>query len=446
MRQKILSLIRNKNFVSLTNNLVIALFGFANVALLSRSLPKSDFGEWVIYLSGMAIVEMIRTGLNGTPLVRFLSGSQDKREAAGLIGASWVLSALVTLAAVLLLYSSYALFKEQIDAKGFGLFFFWYPVLSLFLMPLNMTFSILQARGDFARILSLRSISMGAFFVFLTINFFFLRLDVRWVLLAHIASFAIASIIAVAMGWTGIEHLFRAQKRYIIEQLRFGRYSLGTLLGSNLLKSSDTFILGIMMTQADVAYYSIPLKLIEIVEIPIRSLVAVAFPRMSQESRRGRDFEVKRIFYTYTGIASLVFVPLVILLFLLAKPLTLLLGGAEYASSYTIFWIFLIYALFLPMDRFSGVALDAVNRPRLNMFKVFIMAAANIIGDVLVIHYFGSLELVAAVTIMNVVIGVFVGNLLLNRELGTPIWLIFPYGYRAIRSNLLKLLKPQRDE
>jgi len=445
MRQKIITLFRNKNFVSLANNLVVAFFGFANVALLSRSLPKSDFGEWVIYLSGMAIIEMVRTGLNGTPLVRFLSGSQNKEESAGLIGASWVLSGLVTLTAILVLYSGYALFQEQIDAKGFGLFFFWYPILSLFLMPLNMTLSILQARGQFGRILSLRSISMGTFFLFLAINFF-VRMDVRWVLVAHIASFALASIIAILMGWSGINHLLRAQKRYIREQLRFGRYSLGTLLGSNLLKSSDTFILGIMMTQADVAYYSIPLKLIEIVEIPIRSLVAVAFPRMSQESRRNRNFEVKRIFYTYTGIASLIFIPLVALLFLIAKPLTLILGGAEYASSYTLFWIFLIYALFLPMDRFSGVALDAVNRPRLNMYKVFFMAAANIIGDVLVIHYFGSLQLVAAVTIVNVIVGVFVGNLLLNRELGTRIWLIFPYGLRAIRDNLSKLLKPKRDE
>ena len=439
-------IVKDNNFISFISQLTFAAIGFANIFLLARSLSKDAFGEWVIYLSGFAFIEMIRSGLTGTPLVKFLSGSHKNDEVAELIGASWILSGIVSLIAIVLTYTSLLLFPGPIHHKGFGLFFTWYPVLAVIVMPVNIAYSILQARLEFVKILGLRLINMGLFFVFLIINFFWFRLKVEWVVVAHLISFGLSAVFTLLSGWSGIKYIRASTRARISEQFNFGRYSLGTLLGSNLLKSSDTFILGIMMTSTDVAYYSIPLKLIEIVEIPIRSLVTVVFPLMSKASKVNRDFEVRRLYYNYTGLATMIFIPFVAALFFLAKPLTLLLGGTEYLGSYTIFWVFLIYALLLPMDRFSGVALDAINRPRLNMIKVFAMASANIIGDVLMIYFFHSLELVAVVTILNVLTGVIIGNWLLKRELHINLVRIFPEGLHTIQGNIRRYLTKGADE
>jgi O-antigen/teichoic acid export membrane protein len=121
-----------------------------------------------------------------------------------------------------------------------------------------------------------------------------------------------------------------------------------------------------------------------------------------------------------------------VILFFLAKPLTLLLGGDAYVESFTIFQIFLIYSLLLPMDRFAGVTLDAINRPVLNTVKVLCMAFVNIVGDILVIHYFGSLEGVAICTILNSAAGVVAGNLFLRHDLGTNMLRIFPEGIKEV--------------
>ena len=171
----------------------------------------------------------------------------------------------------------------------------------------------------------------------------------------------------------------------------------------------------------------------------MRSFVAVAFPGMSKASREGKPDEVRRVFYQYTGIVSWLFIPLVLMLFLLAKPLTVILGGPEYIDSALIFKIFLIYAMLLPLDRFSGIGLDAINRPDLNMVKVFFMASANIIGDILVITFFKSLEAVAVVTILNVTVGVLVGNYYLKRELGIQVSRIYPTGWKELKVFLTKL-------
>lgn len=432
---------KTDNFLSLAGNFVFALFGFASIFLLARTLNKSDFGEYIIYLSGMSLFEMIRSGVTSTPLVRFLAGSTDHDEQNQLIGASWFLSIMVTIIGVVLIYSGFLLFSGPINSKGFGLFFKWYPILSVIILPLNTSLSVLQARKKFGNILMLRALNMSTFFLFLVINYFWLHLDLFWIVVAHQLSFLFAGIISIIKGWAAlstIRHITGAQVR---SQLKFGRYSLVTLIGSNLLKSSDTFIIGIMMTSADVAYYSIPIKLIEIIEIPLRSFVSVAFPSMSRASRLNDQKEVRSIYYSYTGLVTWLFIPLTLGLFVFAKPLVLLLGGPEYAGSYVIFWIFLLYALLLPMDRFSGIALDAINKPNLNMVKVLIMATFNIVGDIIVIHYWSSLPGVAICTIMNAAAGVIVGNLLLRRELKTNVLQIFPYGWNYLKYMVKPFLK-----
>jgi len=434
-------ILKTDNFLSLTGNFVFAFLGFACIFLLARTLNKSEFGEYVIYLSGMSLFEMIRSGITSTPLVRFLAGATDPDEQKRLIGASWFLSILVTIGGIILLYSALLLFHGPIQSKGFGLFFTWYPVLSIIILPLNTSLSILQANKKFGNILALRGLNMFTFFIFLIINYFWLHLDLFWIVVAHQSSHLIAGFFSLVKGWAAISTIRFTTRDHLKSQLKFGRFSLVTLIGSNLLKSSDTFIIGIMMTSADVAYYSIPIKLIEIIEIPIRSFVSVAFPSMSKASRLNDVKEVRSIYYSNTGLVTLLFIPLTLGLFVFAKPLVLLLGGPEYAGSYVIFWIFLIYALLLPMDRFSGVTLDAINKPQLNMVKVLIMATANIVGDILVIHFWHSLPGVAICTILNASAGVLVGNLLLRKELGTNVFKIFPAGLNYLRYMMKPFLK-----
>ena len=77
---KIRGILRSDNSVSLMGNLVFAFFGFVNIFILDPSYPKDVFGEWVLYLSGMAFVEMVRKGITSTPLVRFVSGSKNNEE------------------------------------------------------------------------------------------------------------------------------------------------------------------------------------------------------------------------------------------------------------------------------------------------------------------------------------------------------------------------------
>jgi Na+-driven multidrug efflux pump len=105
----------------------------------------------------------------------------------------------------------------------------------------------------------------------------------------------------------------------------------------------------------------------------------------------------------------------------LAEPLVLFLGGSEYKESLPmiamVFRIFAIYSILLPIDRFTGVALDSINKPRFNFNKVMIMAGANIVGDFIAVFVFQSIEAVAIVTVLFTLIGIVLGYYYLSREM-----------------------------
>jgi O-antigen/teichoic acid export membrane protein len=186
-----------------------------------------------------------------------------------------------------------------------------------------------------------------------------------------------------------------------------------------------------------------------------------AFPGMSKASIEGNKEEVKRLYYQNAGGLLYMLVPVMVFCFIFAEEFVTVLGGHNYAQTATIFRIFCFYGLLLPIDRLTGVALDSVNMPKQNFIKVVYMTLANIIGDgimVFGIYYFvlfitgftllftpiesidtfinilagftkiTILELVAVVTLLFSIIGIFVGFSYLDKEMNLRFRNIFSGG------------------
>jgi len=69
---------KNNNFLSLANNGLVAVFGFFSFILLVRSLETNEFGEWVLFITSLNFLDMLRFGITRTAIVRFLSGADKE--------------------------------------------------------------------------------------------------------------------------------------------------------------------------------------------------------------------------------------------------------------------------------------------------------------------------------------------------------------------------------
>lgn len=452
MKKTIITLSKEANFLSLAGNITIAFFGFVGFALIARSYSLEIFGQWVLYISASAFVEMFRFGITNTAIVRFLSGV-DHQERLKFIGSNVLIGLVTTSIMASIIVISHHYFPVAIKNAGYELFFTWYPLNAFLNLPFNNALVILQADQKFKKMLFLKAFESGLFFLVVIADYYYLHITIVELVIYQLIINGFSSLICILKGWDGILFIGNASKRTNKILLDFGKYTTFTLIGSNLLRSADTLIISLSpLGTTAVALYSIPLKLTEIQQIPLRSFVATAFPKMSKASVRGKIEEVKELFYTYSGAMTILFFFICTFTFTFADYLVLLVGGSKFLGLHpvvgtdpvTIMRVFSLYGLLLPLDRMTGVCLDSINRPNKNLIKVAIMVIANIIGDAIAVFMFNSLVFVAVGSIIFTVLGVWIGWYFLDHELHLNYRMIFSSGinfykdlYRKIKSHTL---------
>ncbi|MEO1030387.1 MAG: oligosaccharide flippase family protein [Bacteroidota bacterium] len=436
MKTLLHKIIKEDNFLSLSGNLIIALLGFGGFALLARSLDTHEFAQWVLFISGGSLVEMLRYGITNNGLVRFLSGA-TKENKDRLIGANVLISLFATLIIVVVLVLTKLFFSDTINGSSYALFFNCYPVLAFVNLPLNNALVVQQAKMKYDKILLIKALNSGLFFSFLVLNYFVLKRSILEIAIVFLVVNTLTSLVCVYKSWDGLKLIKKATKTTLKTLLNFGKYSTFTLIGTNLLRNADILIISVSpFGGTAVALFSIPLKLTEIQQIPLRSFTATAFPKMSKASLEGKTGQVKQLFNVYSGALTYLFFAVSIMTFVFAETFVILISGHQYLDAsttgihiVTIVRILSVYGLLLPIDRMTGIGLDSINQPNINALKVSLMLGANIIGDLIAIYVFKSIEMVAISTLVFTTVGIVVGAYFLNKTFSVSLLDIFKSGY-----------------
>jgi O-antigen/teichoic acid export membrane protein len=431
--QLIKKIIREKHFLSLAANFFSAVLGFSSFLILVRSMDQNSFGEWVLFITAATMIDMLRLGITRVALARYLSGITGE-ERKQFIGSSWTIGMVSILIIALILYPLLILFPQAIRDSGFHYFFVWYPVLALSNFPWGNALSIQQADEKFDVMLFLRIFSIGSFVIYLLINYFFFKSAVIWVIIWFIITNLITSLISTLFNWDGSRYMFKGSRKVNLITLKFGKYSMGTSIGSSLLKSADAFIIGLspFLGTIGVAIYSIPIKYTEIIEIILRSFTTTAFPMMSKASIEKDHDKFRKIFFAYSGGLTLLLIPLSLGSAFVARTFVILMGGNQYIQYADglaiIMYMFIIFSMLLPIDRFTGIGLDSINKPGLNFLKTMIMTTVNIIGDIIAVFLlpviFPTISMMTVLIFVSVgsilfqMIGLMTGFYLLNKQIG----------------------------
>lgn len=423
---------------SLAGNLVMSGLGFLNFFLLARILTKIQFGEWVFYLTLVGLFDMIRAGFLRTPLIRNIF-EDEKR----VIGSAWAIASIFSI--IILVGTAFLLFvfPDFTKTAQLELFAYWMGGLSLASLPTFFTFWIQQAKSRFDLILTNRFIQLLPYTACLA-YIFFTNYEVKLseIALIHLVTNGFAGIIAILFGWSGIQHFFHFSKEWMLTIYRFGRFTVGSVIGTNLLKSSDTFIINYFLGPSSLAVYSIANKVIEILEIPIRSFVATILPKMAKSHANNELSSVIAQLYTKNvGFLTVALIPVLIGIFLFADVVVVLIGGEGYADAGLILRIFVVYGLFLTVDRFTGITLDAINQPQHNFIKMIAMVVANVVFDLIAVYTIGTLWSISVVTILTILTGVIVGNNYLKKQIDIQYGSILKDGFDFWKGVIQQKLK-----
>lgn len=409
------------NMHALLGNMFFAAFNFLTFILLVRNTDKALFGEWVIFVTMASLIDMLRLGLTGTAAIRNISGNKQPET---VIGASYQLSILSTVALSGLFFILSLLLSNSGQNAAYIHFLKYYPLLALANLAYQQALVVVQGKSNFKPYMHLK-IALGALYlilVFMTIKVSG-RVDLVSLTWIYILSHFSVSVVAMVFGLDGLKQIRAGNRDKRRAILRFGKYSTASFVGSNLLRSSDTILLSAftVMGAEAIAILAIPMKFIEIVEIPLRSFTTTAFPRLSNELNKGYQGFMK-ILLGYVGKTTLLLIPFIIPLLVFPEFFLNLLGGDEYQNAMglqvAITYIISLYIIILPTDRFSGVALFALNKPELNFYKISFMLVCNIVFNLIAILVFQSIVLVALGTVLFTLFGMVFGYYLLIFKTG----------------------------
>ncbi|HSJ66763.1 MAG TPA: oligosaccharide flippase family protein [Anditalea sp.] len=446
MLNRITGKLKSKNFLSLAGNASMSVFSVITYALLFRVLSEEEMGNWVFFQFAVIFFETFRTGFLQSAIIVFFPGAGKSQEDK-IAGSAWYLGLMITFAFALLnLLVYFGIQFYEINDPGLIILINWFGISLLASFPFNISTWISQASERFDHILYVRIINQGSFIVFVFSLFFFAEVTLLTVVYANLASFFLTSLVTMITGWARVDTIKNKTTEGIKTIFNYGKYSVGTVLSSNLLKSSDSFIIKAMLGPAALAIYNVPQRLMEIIEVPLRSFVATAMPRMSAFYNQGNKEKVTEIMKKNAGLLSLMLVPVAIVAFVLADYIVLIIGGEKYygTEAGNLFRIFMVFGIFLPIDRFLGITLDMINRPKLNLIKVIIMLSVNVVGDIGGILLFENLYVVAWVSIFTFLAGIAFGYKALRQYLAFTLNDIVSHGYSELRLFINTKLKKEK--
>ena len=427
----LISLLKSKSFISLLGNGVSALLGLLSFALLARYTSKQEFGIWIIFLTIYGIFDTLRTGMVLNAFIKNYTQAVDNKERHQVIGSSWQLSIYVNFAYAVIIAFIYAIFFFYNILPNYHSFFFWLLIISVFSLPFNFATWLLNAELHIFQMSLARIYNQMLFIVLAIVLLFYFSFDkIVSILIAYSLAQLLTTIICIIKGWTGIQYYKNRTKAGLQDLFQFGKFSMGTLVGSNLLKGSDSFLIGKFLGTVAVATYNVPSRVVDVFDLVIRSFAITNMPALSTIYASGNMVLLKKEFERKTGFLFLLLFPLSIISFVFAEPIVIVLAGNQYKDAALLLKLFSIYTALTPIDKLSGVMLDIINKPRLNFIKVILMLSVNVIGDVVCLYFFGTLESVAIVSTFTFATGVIYGMYLLNKHIEVSFLNVFKLGFQ----------------
>jgi O-antigen/teichoic acid export membrane protein len=438
-----LAQLKNKHFLSLVGNIVMSMFGLLLFGMLYKAFSKDDMGTWIYFMATQGLLDSIRNGFLGTATIKFYAGA-EKGRAADVLGSVWYLAIAVTGLMCVLNVGALACLSFISDFPTI-VTIKWVGLTMLSSLPYSVIFWKLQADERYDTILWMRFINSGStiisFFVLIYLHQFTLNNALLWNLVTN----ALTSVVGMAANLGGFHHIRMRTKNTVMEVLHFGKYSLASSLSSSLLGAVNTYMINFMLGPAAVAVYGVANKLMELVEIPLRSFVGTGISGMAAAFNQNNMHQVKYIMNKYAGMLTWVFIPLAIGTFFLADIPVNILSSGKYAGTEAanIFRILMVIAILYPIDRFNGVALDVIHQPKVNFYKVQVMLFVKIVGNYVFISLMHNVYGVPASGALTVLAGLVFGYAQLRKFMEFSIRDIIASGWYELKALMLKMLGRQ---
>ncbi|HRJ30906.1 MAG TPA: flippase [Cyclobacteriaceae bacterium] len=381
----------NHGAFSLLNQVSAVLLGFGSIFFLVRIIPPSEVGVWVLFTSVGGILETLRIGFIRTPFVSMLVVA-DERDYSKIILNSLILHILLTCLIGVLLIASAELLAKFWYAENLELLFYIYSVNSFVLIAFFHFEYLLQSKLEFKAIFIANFVRLFILFAYI-LGYYIIDKQPSLVELASVQIFStiVASVFSFQLIKGQMPTLTRSLFDIAILKKLFhlGKYTFGTNISSMLIKNTDSWMIGRLISTAGVAMYNPALRISNIVEVPTLAIANIVFPQVGNKMRESGVEGVQAIYYKSVSLILAVMLPVVLPVYFMAEFIIMILFGAEYMEAVPILQVTIFYTVLVPFSRQFGTIMDALQMPKLNFYISLLMAILNVVLNYYLLQSFG---------------------------------------------------------
>lgn len=408
---------------SLFNRISVVFFGFLNVYFLVRIITPEEVGVWILFLSLSSLFETIRNGFIRNPFISFYVSSPPE-EQRHLIPSSIFLHVLLALTMVVTLLVFGATLEKFWDASNLNGMLQIYAITTVFLIPYLQLEYIMQANLNFRGIFISNFIKL----VFLTgyIGYHFvaqLKPELQNLVIVQLFSVIIAGFVSFSFVRHGLAKVLMPSKVFIAKLFHFGKYTFGTTISSMLIRNTDSWMIGRMISPIGVAMYNPALRISNIVEVPTLAVVSIVFPQINTKIKEQGLAGLQDIYLKSVSLILAVMIPIVIPLYFFSDWIVLTIFGSAYMEASPILKVTIFYTLIIPFNRQFGTVMDAIKTPKINFYLLLVMMVINVGFNYLLIDYYGVIG-AAYGTLFSFLIIFIVNQLILYKRFRINVFLI----------------------
>ncbi|NIR47303.1 flippase [candidate division KSB1 bacterium] len=391
---------------------------FASQVLMVRYLTKTDFGAYTYALAVVAFFHGLSSLGLRRGITRFIPIYHERDENEKLTGTIILTLSTIAITSIFIIGAIH-LAPEHVSQLVKGKDQPVYLLLILiFMVPVEAIDGLLVSL--FACFASPRAIFFRKFIVApglkLTVVLLLITLKSGVIFLAY--GYLIGSALGVLFFVGLLLHMW--YKQGVLQKLRLKTMNIPAkeifaftipLLTSDLvtiiMHSADTMFLGYFHGSAEVAAYRVILPAAHFNKIPMMSF-AILYTPLAARLFAKENFKGINDLYWRTAIwMSVLSFPIFALTFSLAKPVTVLLYGARYESSWFYMQLFALGYYFNVVLGFNGLTLKVLGKVRYVVILNIGASLCNLVLAYLLIPKFGALGAAVATTSAMIIHNVF---------------------------------------
>lgn len=409
----------------------IPLFGVLSTALLAhKALTKVDMGVWVNFLAVTSFIELFRSGIVRTSLIKYINYS-DRSEHGSVMSAAFFLNVVVSIIAGLILYFSADSVQSFLRSPGLEFMLHFFILTLIILVFFSHIEWLMYGHSMFRSLFITYVVRQGSTLIAILAYYLFMgKISLPILVFIYTGGIFLGLITAFILTRSLFELKLKLKGSWVLRLWNFGKYVFGSNMGTLIFRNADQFLLSnITANPGIVASQNISVRIINIADIPSQVIADVLFPKSSNPELLNRPERIKYFYEKAVGASLSVIIPFILFIVFFPKLIILILAGRAYFDAVPYLRLISVAALFLAFLKQWGVIIDSTGRPYVNFLVLMLMAAVEILFCYLFISRF-QLEGAAFALLSTHLVGFIITQILLRRYFNINFMNCFKYAVR----------------